>query len=83
MSTRQVLDMRWNVTRFVDDNRDRGAGFDPTELGLPAGFFSQMERPSFPRITGIFGDFGTGNAGNFTATNNYTAVANRSVGNMH
>ncbi len=84
MNAQRVLDLRWNVTRFVDDNRDHGAGFDASKLGLPARFISQMENPSFPRITGIAGDFGASSAGNFTATTNSTAsaIVNHSAGNM-
>ncbi len=79
-----VLNLRWNVSRFVDDNRDNGAGFDPTPLGLPAKYVAQMEKPSFPRITGLFGDIGTSSAGNYTATTYYTwsATMNHSKGNM-
>jgi hypothetical protein len=80
----KVLDLRWNISRFVDDNRDHGAGFDPTPLGFPKSFISQLERPSFPRITGLAGDFGASSAGNFTATNNYSwiAVMNQTIGKM-
>ncbi len=79
-----VLNLRWNVSRFVDDNRDNGAGFDPTPLGLPASYIAQMEKPSFPRINGLFGSIGTSSAGNFTATTYYTwsATMNHAVGNM-
>jgi len=84
LSARKVLNVRWNITRFVDDNRDKGAGFDPSVLGFPASFVKQMEKPSFPRITGIIGDIGAGSAGSFTATNNYTwsAILNHSIRNM-
>ena len=84
MNSRRVLDLRGNVTRFVDDNRDHGAGFDPAGLGLPASFIAEMERPSFPRINGIIGNIGANSAGNFTATTNTTwsAVMNHSAGNM-
>ncbi len=80
----KVLNLRWNLSRFVDDNRDNGAGFDPTALGFPNSFVSQMEKPSFPRINGIAGSFGTSSAGNFTATNYYTtsATMNHIIGNM-
>ncbi|RPI26848.1 MAG: hypothetical protein EHM61_10450 [Acidobacteria bacterium] len=79
-----VLNLRWNVSRFVDDNRDNGAGFDPAPLGFPASYVAQMEKASFPRITGLFGDIGTNSAGNYTATTYYTwsATMNHSMGNM-
>ena len=35
IGARKVLNLRWNLTRFVDDNRDKGAGFDPSGLGFP------------------------------------------------
>ncbi len=84
LSPARVLNLRWNISRFVDDNRDHGAGFDPLALGFPTSFVSQMEKPSFPRITGIIGDFGASSAGNFTGTSNYTwsAVMNQSIGKM-
>ena len=53
ISATKVLNMRWNVSRFVDDNRDKGAGFDPTVLGFPVSYVAQMEKPSFPRINGF------------------------------
>lgn len=76
MSPTRVLNVRWNISRFVDDNRDHGAGFDPTVLGFPTSYVKQMEKPSFPRINGLFGTIGTSSAGNFTATNYYTTSAN-------
>ncbi len=80
----KVLNLRWNLSRFVDDNRDHGAGFDPSVLGFPASYVSQMEKPSFPRINGLFGTIGTSSAGNFTATSYYTWSANMNqvIGNM-
>lgn len=84
MSPTKVLNVRWNVSRFVDDNRDNGAGFDPTVLGFSKSYVAQMEKPSFPRITGLFGDIGTSSAGNFTGTSYYTWSSNvtQMVGNM-
>src|SRR5262249_18610774 len=84
MSPSCVLDLCANVTRFVDDNHDQGAGFNPAAFGFPHSFIAQMERPSFPRITGIAGDFGASSAGNFTATINttFSAVVNHMAGNM-
>ncbi|MFB3827040.1 MAG: carboxypeptidase regulatory-like domain-containing protein [Bryobacteraceae bacterium] len=80
----KILNLRWNISRYVDDNRDNGAGFDPAKLGVPARLISQMEKPSFPRITGIFGDIGAGSAGNFTGTSYYTwsAAMTQVRGNM-
>lgn len=72
LSANKILDLRFGVIRFEDFVGDRGAGFDPTALGLPQNYVSQLRVPSFPQITGIAGDFGTGNAGNFTNTTYYT-----------
>jgi len=84
LGTSKVLNLRWNISRFEDNNRDHGAGFDPSVLGLSKTLISQMENPSFPRITGIIGDIGTSSAGNFTGTSYYTwaATMNQSRGNM-
>jgi hypothetical protein len=80
----KILNFRWNISRFVDDNRDHGAGFDPSLVGIPQSLISQMEAPAFPRITGIFGDIGSGSAGNFTGTSYYTwsATMTQVHGNM-
>jgi hypothetical protein len=70
------LDLRFNVSRFKESNFNKGAGFVPTQLGFPASFVSQMVEPSFPRITGFAGDFGTDNAGSYTFNTYYTWSAN-------
>jgi hypothetical protein len=84
LSPSKVLDLRWNISRFEDNNRDHGAGFDPSVLGFSKSYISQMENPSFPRINGLFGTIGTGSAGDFTGTSYYTwaATMNHSRGNM-
>ena len=76
ISPTKVLNIRWNISRFVDDNRDHGAGFDPSVLGFSQSYVAQMEKPSYPRINGLFGTIGTSSAGNFTASNYYTTSAN-------
>jgi hypothetical protein len=84
LSPSKVLDLRWNISRFEDNNRDHGAGFDPSVLGFSKSYISQMENPSFPRINGLFGTIGTSSAGDFTGTSYYTwaATMNHSRGNM-
>ena len=71
-STNKVIDLRFSVMRYGDVNADNGSGFDPSSLGFSKDFVSQLRRPSFPNITGFAGDFGTGQAGNYTWTNYYT-----------
>ena len=72
LSASKILDLRWNVTRYEEPTRSIGAGFDPTTLGFQKSFVSQLRRPSFPRITGIAGDFGTDQAGNFSMNSYYS-----------
>ena len=67
-----VLNMRWSVTRYEEPARKNGAGFDPTSLGFPKSFVSQLRKPSFPRIVGIAGDFGVDNAGSYTMNTNHS-----------
>src|ERR1700682_3910334 len=72
LSGSKVLDLRFSVNRFRQPNINKGAGFDPTQLGLPASFVSQLNLPSFPRIVGFAGDFGTDQAGTYQASTFYT-----------
>jgi hypothetical protein len=53
VSSNKVLDLRFNVMRYGDTSQDNGAGFDMASLGFPTGFTSQLQVPSFPRITGV------------------------------
>ncbi len=76
LNTNKVLDLRFSITRYEETSRDAGSGFDPTKLGFPSSFVSQLPLPSFPRITGIAGNFGTGQANSFTNTTYYTWQAN-------
>jgi hypothetical protein len=46
-----VLDLRYAINRFEEPSYSLGAGFDPTKLGFPASWVSQLQRPSFPYIT--------------------------------
>ena len=72
ISPSKILDLRFSVSRFQQPNRDKGAGFDPTQLGFPSSFVAQLTKPSFPRITGFAGDFGTGQAGTYQDNSYYT-----------
>jgi hypothetical protein len=76
VSSNKVLDLRFNVNRYGQPNYDKGSGFDPTQLGFSPSFVSQLVKPSFPRITGIAGDFGTSQAGTYYYNNYYTWSAN-------
>jgi hypothetical protein len=72
----KVLDLRYTLNRFEEPQADMGSGFDPTRLGFPASFAADLEKPSFPRITGFAGDFGTGQAGNYTNNTHHIWAAN-------
>src|SRR5882724_737405 len=79
LSATKILDLRFNVNRYVQPQSDDGAGFNPTALGFPAGYVSQLQKPSFPRITGFAGaltdnpqSFGTNQAGTYQNNTYYT-----------
>lgn len=71
----RVLSMHYTLNRWEELVADNGAGYDPTKLGIPSGFAKQLAKPSFPRITGIAGDFGTNNAGSNNFDTNHTWAA--------
>src|SRR5438045_8619541 len=73
-----------NLTRYEEPNNDHGVGFDTASLGFPNSFVSQLAVPVAPRITGLFGDIGVGQAGSVTDTGYYTwaAVLTQVKGNM-
>jgi hypothetical protein len=79
----KILNLRFNITRYVEPGYDNGAGFNPASLGFSQSYVSQMYQLSFPRMTGLFGDVG-GSAGDYTNTANYNWNANLThvVGNM-
>jgi len=56
ISPTKILNVRYNVTRFEDPIHGQGKDFDPTQLGFPQSFVSEMQKKSFPRITGVFSD---------------------------
>jgi hypothetical protein len=75
VSPNKVLNMKFNLTRYEEPNNDNGLGFDQASLGLPKSFTSSVFIPAAPRITGLFGDIGTNQAGNVAITGYYTASA--------
>lgn len=75
ISSTKILNLRFNVTRYEEPGYDNGAGFNPADLGFSSSYVSKMEKLSFPRMTGLFGDIG-GSAGNYTHTTYYNWNAN-------
>ncbi|HXS98465.1 MAG TPA: carboxypeptidase-like regulatory domain-containing protein [Candidatus Limnocylindrales bacterium] len=71
----KVLDLHFNVNRYEEPSYDAGAGFDITKLGFSPSVEGLLTRSSFPYITGVAGNFGTGNAGSFTGSTYYSAGA--------
>ena len=83
ISPTKILNLRFNITRYVEPNYDNGADFNPAALGFSQSYVSKMEKLSFPRITGLFGDIG-GSYADYTNTTYYNWNANLThvVGNM-
>lgn len=83
LSAAKILNLRFNITRYYEPAYDNGAGFDPAALGFSKNYVSQMERLSFPRVTGLFGDIG-GSAGDYAHTTyyNWNASVTHVVGGM-
>ncbi len=79
----KILNLRFNITRYIEPAFDNGAGFNPADLGFSQSYVSQMQQLSFPRITGLFGDIG-GSAGDYTNTTyyNWNASLTQVKGNM-
>ena len=65
ISPTKVLDLRYSVNRYEQPSHDQGAGFNPTLLGFSSAFVAQLVYPSFPRITGFAGDFGSAQASTY------------------
>ena len=65
ISPNKILNLRYNLARFEEPNSHHSAGLDPLTLGFSQDFVSKMEKFSFPRITGLFGDAVGGSAGNY------------------
>ena len=75
MSPTRILDLRFNLSRYEDPNYNKGAGFNPTQLGFASNFAAEMVKPSFPYIKGFAGNFGTNQAGKYYDNNYYTLAA--------
>ena len=84
MGDNRVLSMHYTLVRFENPLHSNGAGFDPTKLGFPAGFASQLVKPSFPFIKGFGGypssdsntnAFGASNAGSSSINTNHAWAA--------
>ncbi len=76
LSSNKVLDIHFNVSRYEEPSYDAGAGFDMTKLGFSPSFAGELNKASFPYITGTpIGSFGTNNAGSFTGTSYYSLGA--------
>jgi hypothetical protein len=84
ISPAKILNLRYNLTRFEEPNNHHSAGFDPATLGFSPSFVSQMERLSFPRITGVFSNAIGGGFGDYFISNyhNWNANLTQVHGNM-
>jgi hypothetical protein len=76
MNPSTVLDVKFNLTRYEEPNNDHGVGFDASGLGFNPNYTSRLFVPAAPRITGLFGDIGTNQAGSVTDTGYYTLASN-------
>jgi len=54
LSVSKILDLRWNVTRYEEPTRSTGSGFDPTTLGFPKSFVSQLRAGDRVRLVNEF-----------------------------
>jgi hypothetical protein len=72
-----VLDLRYALNRFEEPSYSLGAGFDPTKLGFPSSWVSQLQKPSFPYITiANYASFGTTQADSYTNNTHHIWTAN-------
>ena len=71
-----LLDVRYALNRFEEPSYSLGAGFDPTKLGFPASWVSQLQRPSFPYITiANYASFGTTQADGYNINTHHIWTA--------
>jgi hypothetical protein len=71
-----ILDLRYALNRFEEPSWSLGAGFDPTKLGFPASWVSQLQHPSFPYFTvANYASFGTTQADNYTINTHHIWIA--------
>jgi len=72
-----ILDLRYALNRFEEPSYNLGAGFDPTKLGFPASWVSQLQKPSFPYITiANYASFGTTQADSYTNNTHHIWTGN-------
>jgi hypothetical protein len=84
LSPSKVLDLRFNLSRYEERTTPLSLGFNPAQLGFPAGFVSQQAVPVIPYINGLFGNYLGATAESYTYTTYYNWLANLSQtrGNM-
>jgi hypothetical protein len=72
-----VLDIKYTLNRFEEPSFSLGAGFDPVKLGFPAGWVSQLQKPSFPYITlSNYASFGTTQADSYNNNTHHVLTGN-------
>ncbi|SPE33291.1 TonB-dependent receptor [Candidatus Sulfopaludibacter sp. SbA3] len=82
ISANKVLDVRYTLNRFEEPAYGTGSGFDPAQLGFPASWVSQLQKPSFPYITiANYASFGTTQADQYT--NNTHHIWSGSLSHVH
>ena len=80
-----ILDLRANLSRYEEPNNDQGRRLRSALARLPHQLHFAAGRVSaFPRITGLFGDIGAGQAGSVVDTSYYTfaGTLTKVTGNM-
>ena len=84
VSPTTILDVRANLARYEEPNNDNGVSIDTSSLGFPSSFTSQQAVGAFPRIEGLFGTIGVGQAGSVVDTSYYTfaGTLTKVTGNM-
>ena len=84
ISPTTILDVRANLARYEEPNNDNGVNIDTSALGFPSSFTSQQAVGAFPRIEGLFGVIGVGQAGSIVNTSYYTfaGTLTKVTGNM-
>jgi hypothetical protein len=70
-----LLDLSYNIIRYLPDTFNGSAGINPTTLGYSSNYASQMQLPSIPLIENVFtgvekSGLGTDNAGTATFDTN-------------
>ena len=82
LSPTMVLDVKYTLNRFEEPTFSLGAGFDPTKLGFPSSWVSQLQKPSFPYVTiSNYASFGTTQADSYT--NNTHHVWSGNITQVH